>query len=196
MTPGPAGEFGIRYLQKGALLMALRWIAALACLAALAGAGLAQQQDKSPDEQAKELIGKYQALPEKDQLGPEGAGLIKQLKALAAQLTGRSREAAARLEAAHNLRQLGLALQHFDGKDPMPGVDPQLFLRLLPYLDQGAVRPRWEYKVLAEADILKLGKEDLAAGLTKLGEDGWELVGFEKSRFVLKRQNWAPLPAP
>jgi WD40 repeat protein len=57
------------------------------------------------------------------------------------------------------------------------------------------VRPRWEYKVASEADILKLGKDDLTAGLNKLGEDGWELVGSEKTRFILKRKNTAATAA-
>jgi hypothetical protein len=50
--------------------------------------------------------------------------------------------------------------------------------------------------VVPEADVLKLGKGDLAAGLNKLGEGGWELVAFEKTRFILKRQSSVPFPAP
>jgi hypothetical protein len=169
----------------------------LACLTILLGTGIAQEKDKSPDEQVKELIGKYRALPEKDQIGPKGASLIKQLKAVPGKLTQQSREAIARLEVAHNLRQIALAMPHYEGKDAKPpSVDPKGFAQLLPYIEQGLARPRWQYKVVSEADILKLGKDDLAAGLNKLGEDGWELVGFEKTRFILKRQNSVPVQAP
>src|SRR5262249_30078750 len=133
---------------------------------------------------------KYRALPEKDQIGPKGASIIKQLKAVPGKLATQSREAIARLEAAHNLRQIALSIQHYEGKDAkQPSVDPKLFSQLLPYIEPELARPRWGYKVVSEADILKLGKDDLAAGLNKLGEDGWELVAFEKTRFILKRQN-------
>jgi hypothetical protein len=162
----------------------------LACLTILLGTGIAQEKNKSPDEQVKELIAKYRALPEKDQIGPKGASLIKQLKAVPGKLAQQSREAIARLEVAHNLRQIALAIPNYEGKDAKPpSVDPKWFSQLLPYIEPGLARPRWEYKVVSEADILKLGKDDLAAGLNKLGEDGWELVAFEKTRFILKRQN-------
>jgi hypothetical protein len=177
--------------------MVPRCIAGLACLTVLLGTGIAQEKAKSPDEQVKELIVKYRALPEKDQVGPEGASIIKQLKAVPGELATQSREAIARLEAAHNLRQIALATQRYEGKDARPpSADPKWPPQLLPYIEQGLARPRWEYKVVSEADILKLGKGGLAAGLNKLGEDGWELVGFEKTRFILKRQNSAPAQAP
>jgi hypothetical protein len=35
--------------------------------------------------------------------------------------------------------------------------------------------------VVSEADVLKLGKDDLVAGLNKFGEDGRELVALEKT---------------
>ena len=43
-------------------------------------------------------------------------------------------------------------------------------------------------KVLAESYVEKLGDGELAAGLGHLGDAGWELVGFEKGRFVFKRE--------
>jgi hypothetical protein len=172
--------------------MVTRCLAGLACIILLVGTGIAREKDRSPDEQAKELIAKYRALSEKEQAGPEGAGIIKQLKAIAGKLSHESREAIVRLEVMHNLRQISLALQHYDGKDAKPPVvHPDLLKNLLPYLDKDSVfpqRPRWEYKVAAEADISKVGNDDLAAGLNKLGEEGWELIGFERGRFILKRQ--------
>src|SRR5262249_57385477 len=121
-----------------------------------------------------DLIAKYRALPEKDRSGAEGASIIKQLVGLpAAKLTPQSQEAVIRLQSEHNLRQITLAQW-----DPKAKWDPKsLSYFLLPYIDQSALgRRRWEYKVLPEGDIHKLGKEDLATGLNKLGEDGWELV--------------------
>jgi hypothetical protein len=46
--------------------------------------------------------------------------------------------------------------------------------------------PQWEYRVLTKAQILDLGKKDLAAGLNKLGDDGWELAAFD-SAYIFKR---------
>jgi hypothetical protein len=48
-------------------------------------------------------------------------------------------------------------------------------------------RPRWEYKVMTPADVRSLGKKDLDAGLNRLGDEGWELVGMDKDQCVLKR---------
>jgi hypothetical protein len=60
-----------------------------------------------------------------------------------------------------------------------------------------ATRVKWEYKVLSTSAIEKLGGEDgMAAGLNKLGEDGWELVAIDPGhvpppvklpRYVFKR---------
>ena len=35
---------------------------------------------------------------------------------------------------------------------------------------------RWEYRVLTEEQLIAFGQRDLAAGLNKLGDEGWELV--------------------
>jgi hypothetical protein len=49
-------------------------------------------------------------------------------------------------------------------------------------------RLQWEYKVATFAEIRKLGRDDLTAGLNRLGGDGWELVGMDgSSRYVFKR---------
>ena len=45
---------------------------------------------------------------------------------------------------------------------------------------------QWEYRVLTKAQILDLGKKDLAAGLNKLGDDGWELAAFDAT-YIFKR---------
>jgi hypothetical protein len=46
--------------------------------------------------------------------------------------------------------------------------------------------PQWEYRVLTRAQLLDLGKQDLAAGLNKLGDEGWELAAFD-SAYIFKR---------
>ncbi len=46
--------------------------------------------------------------------------------------------------------------------------------------------PRWEYRVLSKQQLLKLGKQDLAAGLNQLGKQGWELVGIDGG-YIFKR---------
>jgi hypothetical protein len=45
---------------------------------------------------------------------------------------------------------------------------------------------QWEYRVLSKAQILNLGKQDLAAGLNKLGDEGWELAAFDAA-YIFKR---------
>jgi hypothetical protein len=45
---------------------------------------------------------------------------------------------------------------------------------------------QWEYRVLSKAQLLDLGKKDLAAGLNKLGDEGWELATFDTA-YIFKR---------
>jgi hypothetical protein len=47
---------------------------------------------------------------------------------------------------------------------------------------------RWEYRVVTKEQLLELGNKDLAAGLNKLGNDGWELVAVDPA-FIFKRPN-------
>ena len=42
--------------------------------------------------------------------------------------------------------------------------------------------PKWEYKVLTKDEIAGLSDKDFAAGLNKLGEEGWELVAVEPAQ--------------
>jgi hypothetical protein len=200
LSAAVAAELCRSAIVKRRVLMVSKCIAALACFAIVSGAGIAQEKGKPPDEQVKDLIVKYRALSEKDQTGPEGANIIKQLKAVSGKLSPQSKDAVGRMECAHNLRLLALALHPYNDTklpDMKRPVDPNVFSQLLPYFEQGFLCPtdaprRWQYKVVAETDILKLGKDDLATGLNKLGEDGWELVGFEKTRFILKRATAVP----
>jgi type II secretory pathway component GspD/PulD (secretin) len=37
-------------------------------------------------------------------------------------------------------------------------------------------RPQWEYQTQSGETLAELGKKDIAAGLNKVGDDGWELV--------------------
>src|SRR5438552_10170455 len=47
---------------------------------------------------------------------------------------------------------------------------------------------RWEYRILTKDQVLELGKKDLAAGLNKLGDDGWELVAAPPAEgYIFKR---------
>jgi hypothetical protein len=46
--------------------------------------------------------------------------------------------------------------------------------------------PRWEYRVLTKEQVSELGKNDLAAGLNKLGDDGWELAAVDAA-YIFKR---------
>jgi hypothetical protein len=53
--------------------------------------------------------------------------------------------------------------------------------------------PKWEYRILTKEQILELGKRDLAAGLNKLGDQGWELAAVEMA-FIFKRPKSPLLP--
>jgi len=46
--------------------------------------------------------------------------------------------------------------------------------------------PRWEYRVVTKDQVVELGKNDLAAGLNKLGNEGWELVVVDGG-YIFKR---------
>ena len=46
---------------------------------------------------------------------------------------------------------------------------------------KAAGRPQWEYQTLSRVKVTELGKNDFAAGLNKLGDDGWELVAVTPS---------------
>ncbi len=52
--------------------------------------------------------------------------------------------------------------------------------------DKPDVSPKWEYRVLTKNQVLELGKNDLAAGLDKLGAEGWELAAVEP-QYIFKR---------
>jgi hypothetical protein len=45
---------------------------------------------------------------------------------------------------------------------------------------------QWEYRVLTKEQILDLGNKDLAGGLNKLGDEGWELVVVDAA-YIFKR---------
>lgn len=47
---------------------------------------------------------------------------------------------------------------------------------------------RWEYRVVTKEQLLELGSKDLAAGLNKLGDEGWELTAVD-GVYVFKRPN-------
>src|SRR5437763_17022518 len=44
---------------------------------------------------------------------------------------------------------------------------------------RSATPAKWEYRVLTRERVAALGKSDLAAGLNRLGEEGWQLVAVE-----------------
>jgi hypothetical protein len=46
---------------------------------------------------------------------------------------------------------------------------------------------RWDYRVLAKEQVLELGKQDLAAGLNHLGQQGWELAAVDGA-YIFKRR--------
>jgi len=157
------------------------------CVAAIAGflawqAGEVRCQpegktDPAADQQAKALMEKYHKLSEKDQVGDKGKEIIGQLKSLH-NTSAPVQEAILRLMSSHNLRQIAIAVHEYQDKGGLPWFP--------------LARPKWECKVMTELDVLKLGKDNLAAGLNSLGEEGWELItrvveGDNARQFIFKR---------
>src|SRR5262245_53185030 len=58
---------------------------------------------------------------------------------------------------------------------------------------------KWEYRIASKDELAELGHKNVAAGLNKLGEEGWELVAVEAGaaavpvQFYLKRMKDLPL---
>ena len=148
----------------------------------------------TPDQQVAELVRAYRALPATAKLGADGDRIIERLHMVQGNLSPRSKEAIARLEASGTLRRLAQALQKNDQAALKNVVSKQSEREILAHWLTEAltyIEPspkRWEYKILAESYVEKLGEGELAIGLGQLGEEGWELVGFEKGRFVFKRE--------
>jgi hypothetical protein len=149
---------------------------------------------QTPDQQVAELVDAYRALPATAKLEAEGERIIERLHMVRGKLTPRSQEAVARLEASHSLRPLVQALQKNDqeslknlvSKQSEREILAERLTSVLPYIEPSG--RKWEYKVLAESYVEKLGEGELAAGLGQLGAEGWDLVGFEKGRFVFKSE--------
>jgi hypothetical protein len=53
--------------------------------------------------------------------------------------------------------------------------------------------PKWEYQILSKDELTAHGKSDLAAGLNRLGGDGWELAGIDGA-YIFKRQKESGRP--
>lgn len=55
--------------------------------------------------------------------------------------------------------------------------------------EHGEVRGnvRWDYKVVTISGSKVIGRDKVESQLNGLGRDGWELIDFEESTFVLKR---------
>jgi hypothetical protein len=54
---------------------------------------------------------------------------------------------------------------------------------------------KWEYRVLTDDEISKLGKSKLEAGLNELGKEGWELVGIVPKVELNPKMGTLPSPA-
>lgn len=148
----------------------------------------------TPDQEVAVLVEAYLALPAEAKIGIEGDRILGRLHMVQGKLSLRSKEAIARLEASQTLRALAQALRKNDQEALKNLVAKQSERETLAVRLKEAVLhlepslKRWEYKILAESYVEKLGEGELAAGPGQLGEEGWELVGFEKGRFVFKRQ--------
>jgi hypothetical protein len=49
---------------------------------------------------------------------------------------------------------------------------------------------RWEYRVLSKDEILGAGNKDLAAGLNRLGDQGWELAAVDGAYIFKRLRSW------
>jgi hypothetical protein len=200
MACGPFGKKGgfnmriLRYVVLGSLAAALVTGWGSGAWTASAKAPAERSAALTPDQQVAELVEAYRALPATAKLEAEGDRILERVHMVRGKLSPRSKEAIARLEASDTLRRLAQALQKNDEAALKNVVSKQrdreiLAHRLTEALTYTEPSPkRWEYKVLAEAYVEKLGEGELAAGLDQLGEEGWELVGGEKGRLIFKRE--------
>ena len=157
------------------------------------GAGPARPKAPTPDQQVAELVGAYRDLPEAAKFEAEGDRVIERLHMVRGKLSPRSREAVSRLEASTSSDRSCGRYGRTTG-EPEACVSKRREREVLaerlsaavPHLEP--LGGKWQHKVLSESYVEKLGEGDLATGLDQLGEKGWELVGFEKGRFVFKRE--------
>lgn len=185
----------LRYALLGALtVVMLAGLGANGAPPASPKAPAEQPASLTPDQQVAEMVEAYRELPAEAKLGIEGDRILERLHAVRGKLSPRAREAVSRLDASQTLRRLGQALQkndqdslkHVISKQSEREILAERIAEAVPHIEPAL--KRWEYKVLAESYVEKLGEGELVGGLGQLGEDGWELVGFEKGRFVFKRQ--------
>jgi hypothetical protein len=184
----------IRYVLLGTLAVVLTGVQGEVGPASTDAPAAAARPAPTPDQQVAELVEAYRALPTAAKLEIEGDRIITQLNAVRGKLAPRSQEAITRVRASQTLRALVQALDKNDQESLKKVISQKneretlsfRFTEALPFIEPSG--RKWEYKVLAESYIEKLGAGELAAGLGQLGEEGWELVGFEKGRFVLKRE--------
>jgi len=87
----------------------------------------------TPEQQAKALIEKYKALPDKAQTGEEGAKILKQLGDLSGGVPLPLQEEIARLQAQHNLKAISIAT-HEHPEAGKPGKNPYPTAGSLEYL--------------------------------------------------------------
>ena len=163
-----------------------RWFAVILCPLMFALAtSQAAGGEKKPEEQAKELIDKYQSLTDKAKIGPDGSKLMKQLKALTG-LSRATQDTISRLEVRHNLMSIRIAIAEVQDKAK---PDDAIWPLIIDFFPQQAVpsRVKWEYKVINQDAIIKLGKGDITAGLNVLGNDHWELVSIVAESYFFKR---------
>jgi RNA polymerase sigma factor (sigma-70 family) len=150
--------------------------------------------EPTPDQQVAELVEAYLALPADAKFGVEGDRILERTHMVRGKLSPRSKEAITRLEALQTFHGLKQALQKNDqnalknliSKQREREILADRLTEALPLIEPSL--KKWEYKILSESSVEKLGAGKLAAGLGQLGEEGWELVAFEKGRLVLKRQ--------
>ncbi|SRR5579872_2771289 len=58
---------------------------------------------------------------------------------------------------------------------------------------KSAATSKWEYRVVAKAELLELSqKKDLTAALNVLGDDGWELAAIDGAVYIFKRAKPSP----
>jgi hypothetical protein len=153
-----------------------------------------QPAGPTPDQQVARLVEAYRDLPASSKTDADGDRILEQLNMVRGKLSPRSQEAITRVKAAQTLRQIVKILQKNDqealkllaSKQSEREMLAERLTEAVPFVEPTG--KKWEYKILTEAYVEKLGEGELAVGLSQLGEDGWELVGFDKGRCVLKRQ--------
>jgi hypothetical protein len=140
--------------------------------------------EQQPDQQVAELVEAYLALPAEAKLGIEGDRILERLRMVRGELSPKSQEAIARLDASSTLRRLAQVLQTNDQEGLKDLVSKQAeretlaerLTDMLPYVEPSSTRKGT--KPLAGLSTEKRGEGPGAPDRDAAPRQGWEYASL------------------